>query len=119
MPQNRSILALKDVYVSYGHVQALKGIAIEVQEGELVALLGANGAGKSTTLMTISGILRPRSGSITYEGHDLAKISPNEIVQLGVIQCPEGLHIFGGLSVLENLWMGAVCRRDRQAIQQD
>lgn len=119
MPQNRPILALKDVYVSYGHVQALKGIAIEVQEGELVALLGANGAGKSTTLMTISGILRPRSGSITYEGHDLTKISPNEIVHLGVIQCPEGRHIFGGLSVLENLWMGAVCRRDRQAIQQD
>jgi len=119
MPQNRPILALKDVYVSYGHVQALKGIAIEVQEGELVALLGANGAGKSTTLMTISGILRPRSGSITYEGHDLTKISPNEIVQLGVIQCPEGRHIFDGLSVLENLWMGAVCRRDRQAIQQD
>jgi len=119
MPQNRPILALKDVYVSYGHVQALKGIAIEVQEGELVALLGANGAGKSTTLMTISGILRPRSGSITYEGHDLTKISPNEIVQLGVIQCPEGRHIFSGLSVLENLWMGAVCRRDRQAIQQD
>ncbi|MEM3646708.1 MAG: ABC transporter ATP-binding protein [Thermofilum sp.] len=113
------MLTLKDVQVFYGHVQALKGISLEVQEGELVAILGANGAGKSTTLMTISGILRPRNGSITYKDQDLTKISPENIVQLGIIQCPEGRRIFGGLTVLENLRMGAIVRKDRAAIQQD
>jgi len=113
------MLTLKDVYVFYGHVQALKGISLEVQEGELVALLGANGAGKSTTLMTISGILRPRSGSIIYKEHDLTKTSPEDIVQLGIIQCPEGRRVFGGLTVLENLWMGAVTRKDKAVIQED
>lgn len=119
MPQTQPILALKEVYVSYGSVRALKGVTIEAQEGELVALLGANGAGKTTTLMAISGILRPRSGSIAYRGHDLAKMKSDAIVQLGVMQCPEGRHIFGALSVLENLQMGAVSRKDRQSIQQE
>jgi branched-chain amino acid transport system ATP-binding protein len=117
--KNQPMLALEGVHVYYGQVYALKGITIEVQEGELVALLGANGAGKSTTLMTVSGILRPRSGRITYEGHDLAKTSPYDIVRLGAVQCPEGRRIFGGLTVLENLRMGAARRQDRWAIQQD
>jgi len=113
------MLKLEGVNVYYGQVHALKGIALEVQEGELVALLGANGAGKSTTLMTVSGILRPRSGSVICEGHDLTRASPYDVVRLGVIQCPEGRHIFGGLTVLENLQMGAVRRRDRRAVQAD
>jgi branched-chain amino acid transport system ATP-binding protein len=113
------MLKLEGVNVYYGQVHALKGIALEVQEGELVALLGANGAGKSTTLMTVSGILRPRSGSVTCDGHDLTRASPYDIVRLGLIQCPEGRHIFGGLTVLENLQMGAVRRRDRCAVQTD
>jgi len=113
------MLALDDIQVSYGQVRALKGITLEIREGELVALLGANGAGKTTTLMTISGILRPRSGHITLEGHDLTKSSPYDIVRMGVIQCPEGRHIFGNLSVRENLLMGAIQRRDRQEVQND
>jgi branched-chain amino acid transport system ATP-binding protein len=113
------MLKLEDVHVYYGQVHALKGITLEVRDGELVTLLGANGAGKSTTLMALSGILRPRAGRITYDGHDLTKASANEIVHLGAIQCPEGRRIFGGLTVRENLRMGAVQRRDRQAVQAD
>jgi branched-chain amino acid transport system ATP-binding protein len=113
------MLKLEDVHVYYGQVHALKGITMEVQDGELVTLLGANGAGKSTTLMALSGILRPRVGRITYDGHDLTKASANEIVHWGAIQCPEGRRIFGGLTVRENLRLGAVQRRDRQAVQAD
>jgi branched-chain amino acid transport system ATP-binding protein len=113
------MLKLEDVHVSYGQVKALKGISMEIQEGELVALLGANGAGKTTTLMTISGILRPKSGQVLYDGNDLAKCSPFDIVRLGIIQCPEGRHIFGSLSVRENLLMGAVQRKDEAEVQKD
>jgi branched-chain amino acid transport system ATP-binding protein len=113
------MLKLEDVHVYYGQVHALKGITMEVRDGELVTLLGANGAGKSTTLMTLSGIFRPSAGRITYDGHDLTKASANEIVHLGAIQCPEGRRIFGGLTVRENLRLGAVQRRDRQAVQAD
>ena len=113
------MLKLEDVHVYYGQVHALKGITMEVRDGELVTLLGANGAGKSTTLMTLSGIFRPSAGRITYDGHDLTKTSANEIVHLGAIQCPEGRRIFGGLTVRENLRMGAVQRRNRQAVQAD
>ena len=113
------MLRLEAVEVAYGHVQALAGVSLEVREGELVALLGANGAGKSTTLMAISGIVRPRSGTLFYERADLAKASPFDIVGLGVIQCPEGRRIFGGLSVLENLRMGAVRRRDKEGVRRD
>jgi branched-chain amino acid transport system ATP-binding protein len=113
------MLQLEDVNVHYGNVLALKGISLEVREGELVTLLGANGAGKSTTLMTISGILRPRYGRITFDGHDLARADAYDVVQLGIIQCPEGRRIFGGLTVLENLRMGASRRHDRQAVQAD
>jgi branched-chain amino acid transport system ATP-binding protein len=113
------MLKLEDVHVYYGQVHALKGITMEVRDGELVTLLGANGAGKSTTLMTLSGIFRPSAGRITYDGHDLTRASANEIVHLGAIQCPEGRRIFGGLTVRENLRMGAVQRRNRQAVQAD
>jgi branched-chain amino acid transport system ATP-binding protein len=113
------MLKLENVHVYYGQVHALKGITMEVRDGELVTLLGANGAGKSTTLMTLSGIFRPSAGRITYDGHDLTKASANEIVHLGAIQCPEGRRIFGGLTVRENLRMGAVQRRDGQAVQAD
>jgi len=113
------MLRLENVHVYYGQVHALKGIAAEVNEGELVAVLGTNGAGKSTTLMCVSGILKARSGRIIYEEKDLTRASPYEIVQRGVIQCPEGRHIFGGLTVRENLLMGAVRRRDRSEVKQD
>jgi branched-chain amino acid transport system ATP-binding protein len=113
------MLKLEDINVHYGDVRALKGISLEVQEGELVTLLGANGAGKSTTLMTISGILRPRSGRITFDGHELSQAGAYEIVRMGIIQCPEGRRIFGGLTVLENLRMGASRRQDPRAVQSD
>ena len=113
------MLRLENVHVYYGQVHALKGITGEVNEGELVAVLGTNGAGKSTTLMSVSGILKTRTGKILYEKKDLTRASPYEIVQLGVIQCPEGRHIFGGLTVRENLLMGAVQRRDRSGVKQD
>jgi len=113
------MLTLEDVNVYYGQVHALKGVTIEVKEGELVALLGANGAGKSTTLMTVSGILRPHSGHIHYEGRDLTRSSPYDIVQFGIGHCPEGRHIFGSLTVRENLLMGAVQRKDQAEVLSD
>ncbi len=113
------MLRFENVHVYYGQVHALKGITGEVNEGELVAILGANGAGKSTTLMSVSGILKTRTGKIIYEDKDLTQSSPYDIVKLGVIQCPEGRHIFGGLTVRENLLMGAVQRRDRSEVKED
>ena len=113
------MLRFENVHVYYGQVHALKGITGEVHEGELVAILGANGAGKSTTLMSVSGILKTRTGKIIYEDKDLTQASPYNIVQLGVIQCPEGRHIFGGLTVRENLLMGSVRRRDRSEVKKD
>jgi branched-chain amino acid transport system ATP-binding protein len=113
------MLRFEDVHVYYGQVHALKGITWEINEGELVAVLGANGAGKSTTLMSVSGILKTRTGKIIYEENDLTQASPYDIVQLGVIQCPEGRHIFGSLTVRENLLMGAVQRRDRSEVKND
>ena len=113
------MLKLDSVDLSYGHVHALKGISIEVRDGELVTLLGANGAGKSSILMAISGIVRPQAGSLRYEGIDLARATSFDIVNLGVIQCPEGRRIFGALSVVENLRMGAVRRKDKRDTRAD
>jgi branched-chain amino acid transport system ATP-binding protein len=113
------MLKLEAVEVAYGHILALAGVSLEVRDGEMVALLGANGAGKSTALMTISGIVRPRSGTLVYNGTELARASPFDIVGLGVIQCPEGRRIFGGLTVLENLRMGAVRRKDGRGVRRD
>lgn len=113
------MLTLEDVRISYGAIQAVKGISFEVNERELVALIGSNGAGKTTTLRTISGIFRPRSGRITFDGLDLTKMPAHEIVGRGIVQAPEGRQIFGSLSVRDNLMLGAVARRDRSAIGDD
>lgn len=113
------MLKLENIEVYYGHIHALKGVSLEISEGELVSILGANGAGKSTTLMTISGVIRPRKGTVTYLGIDLTKKIPEEIVMQGIIQCPEGRRIFGTLTVMENLRMGAVRRKDHEEMKND
>jgi len=113
------MLTLQDVRVFYGAIQAVKGISLEVRERELVAIVGANGAGKTTTLRTISGIYRPTTGSITFEGRNLAALPSHEIVALGISQAPEGRQIFGSLSVRDNLLLGATRRADRAGIGQE
>ena len=113
------MLTLQDVRVFYGAIQAVKGISLEVRERELVAIVGANGAGKTTTLRTISGIYRPTTGSITFEGRNLAALPSHEIVALGISQAPEGRQIFGSLSVRDNLMLGATRRADRAGIAQE
>src|SRR4030066_625177 len=113
------MLKLENIEVYYGHVHALKGMTLEVNEGELVSILGANGAGKSTTLMTISGIIRPRTGTVTYQNVDLTKLIPEGIVAQGIVQCPEGRRIFGNLNVMENLRMGAMRRKERDEVKND
>jgi branched-chain amino acid transport system ATP-binding protein len=113
------VLALQDVRVFYGAIQAVKGISLEVRERELVAIVGANGAGKTTTLRTISGIYRPTTGSVTFEGRNLAALPSHEIVALGISQAPEGRQIFGSLSVRDNLMLGATRRADRASIGQE
>jgi branched-chain amino acid transport system ATP-binding protein len=113
------VLEIEDLHVAYGSIQALRGISLRVDAGELVTLIGSNGAGKSTTLLTISGVLRPRQGHIRFEGRDLVGVAPHEIVRLGISHCPEGRLIFGRLTVLENLVLGAYHRRDRRGIQAD
>jgi branched-chain amino acid transport system ATP-binding protein len=113
------VLTLQDVRVHYGAIQAVKGISLEVQERELVTIVGANGAGKTTTLRTISGIYRPTTGSITFEGRNLAALPSHEIVALGISQAPEGRQIFGALSVRDNLMLGATRRANRAGIAQE
>jgi branched-chain amino acid transport system ATP-binding protein len=113
------MLELQDVHVGYGNIRALQGVSLTVETGELVALIGSNGAGKTTTLRTVSGLLRPTSGAIRYDGTDIARVSPHRIVELGISHCPEGRHIFGGLTVAENLRLGAVSQRDRGAASED
>lgn len=113
------MLELREVEVSYGNILALKGVSLTVAEGELVTLIGSNGAGKSTTLKTISGLLRPRAGTIRYHGQALDHLSPHRIVALGISQCPEGRRLFGRLTVAENLRLGAVQRRDRDGVRRD
>ena len=108
-----ALLEVKDLVVSYGKIKAVKGISFSVEEGEVVTLIGTNGAGKTTTLRTISGLLRPSSGSVTFQGKDLTKVPPHEIVQLGLAHSPEGRRIFPKLSVEENLMLGAFARRDK------
>ena len=104
------MLELVDLHVAYGNIRALQGISIRVQAGELVALIGSNGAGKSTTLRTISGLLRPASGRIMFEGKDISRASTDVIVGLGISQCPEGRRVFGRLTVRENLLLGGITR---------
>ena len=105
-----SLLKVEDIHVYYGNIHAIKGISFEVNEGEIVTLIGANGAGKSTTLNTISGLLKPRSGQITFDGKNLAGVPASKVVSLGMALCPEGRRIFQQMSVRENLEMGGYTR---------
>ncbi len=109
-------LEVENLHTFYGHIHALKDVSLAVEKEEIVTLIGANGAGKSTTLKTISGLLRPRQGSIRLDGEDLIRRPPHEIVSKGVVQVPEGRRIFGSLTVMENLEMGAFADPDRQRI---
>ncbi len=113
------MLKLNEINTYYGNIQALKGVTLEIEQGEIVTLIGANGAGKSTTLMSISGLVPPRSGGVEFEGRDITDMTPNDIVSLGICQVPEGRRIFPYLSVLENLDMGAFLRKDRSEISKD
>jgi branched-chain amino acid transport system ATP-binding protein len=113
------ILELEDVHSYYGTIQALKGISLEVRQGEIVTLIGANGAGKSTTLRSINGLNHPRRGKIRFEGKDITKTPPHAVVRLGISQSPEGRRLFPRMSVIENLEMGAFQRDDRAGINED
>ena len=113
---NKPILELKDVKTFYGSIEALKGISIEVHEGEIVTLIGANGAGKSTTLRSINGLNHPREGTIHFQGRDITDESPHNVVKMGISQSPEGRRLFPRMSVIENLEMGAFQRKDRSGI---
>ncbi|MEJ7748777.1 MAG: ABC transporter ATP-binding protein, partial [Candidatus Limnocylindrales bacterium] len=113
------MLELTDVHVRYGNIRALQGVSLRVETGELVALIGSNGAGKSTTLRTISGLLRPTQGEITFDGADIARAATDRIVALGISHCPEGRRIFGSLTVAENLRLGSVSRSDAAGIGTD
>ena len=106
------LLQVEGVHTYYGNIEALKGISLTVEQGEIVTLIGSNGAGKTTTLRTISGVLRPRQGSVRMGDQDLTKIPANEVVRLGIAHSPEGRRIFARMSVKENLEMGAYARRD-------
>jgi branched-chain amino acid transport system ATP-binding protein len=114
-----AMLEVHNVHTYYGNIHALKGISITVEEGEIVTLIGGNGAGKSTTLKTISGLLRPREGYVKLNGEDLLQYKAHEIVAKGVVQVPEGRQVFGALTVMENLEMGAFTRDDRDGIRAD
>jgi len=113
------VLEIKDIHTYYGNIHALKGASIAVEEGEVVTLIGSNGAGKTTTLRTIQGLLRPKQGTILFEGQALESLSTQQIVRLGISQSPEGRLIFPRMTVLENLEMGAFSRRDQLGIKSD
>ena len=113
------LLELKDVHTFYGAIEALKGLSIDVRDGEIVTLIGSNGAGKSTTLRSINGLNHPRRGSIRFEGRDITNASPHSIVKMGIAQSPEGRRLFPRMSVHENLEMGAFQREDRRGIRED
>jgi len=112
------MLELENVHTYYGHIHALKGVSLTVEEGEIVTLIGANGAGKSTTLKTISGLLRPREGHIRLHGEDLSAYPAHQIVAKGVVQVPEGRRVFASLTVQENLEMGAYSRTGRDSLRE-
>lgn len=112
-------LRVENLHISYGEIEVLKGIALEVSEGEITALVGANGAGKSTTLMALSGILPPKKGRMELDGKSMTNIRPDEVVARGIVQVPEGRRVFRKLTVLENLQMGAFLRRNGPRIRED
>jgi branched-chain amino acid transport system ATP-binding protein len=113
------MLKIKDLHVSYGGIKALRGVDLEVPDGKIVTLIGANGAGKSTTLRTISGLVKAESGSVTYDGKELLGLSINKILEQGIAQSPEGRRVFPNLTVLENLKIGGYLRKDRDGIEKD
>ncbi len=113
------MLTIENLNVHYGGIQALRGISLEVPEGQIVALIGANGAGKSTTLRAISGIVKPSSGHIVFDGQDLTELEAHEIVEKGVVMVPEGRRVFPDMTVLENLYLGAHIRTDQEGINRD
>ena len=112
-----AMLEIKDIEVYYGMIQAIKGISFEVNEGEVIALIGANSAGKTTTLHTITGLLSPKKGSVIFEGKDITKVPAHKIVSLGIAHVPEGRRVFAELTVYENLKMGAYTRKDKDEIE--
>jgi branched-chain amino acid transport system ATP-binding protein len=114
-----ALLEVTDVHTFYGNIEALKGISITVEEGEVVTLIGSNGAGKSTTLRSISGLTPPREGSIKFEGTEIGEVPPQEIVERGISLSPEGRHVFARMTVRENLDLGAYLRKDRDGIEND
>jgi branched-chain amino acid transport system ATP-binding protein len=116
---NGPILEVNDIHTYYGSIHAIKGVSLEVREGEIVTLIGANGAGKSTTLRSINGLNRPRKGTIRFQGKDITSEAPHKIVGMGIAQSPEGRKLFPHMSVLENLEMGAFQRSDRAEIKAD
>jgi branched-chain amino acid transport system ATP-binding protein len=114
-----ALLRVEDIHTYYGSIEALKGVSVVVNEGEIVTLIGANGAGKSTTLRSINGLNHPRRGSITFQGRNITRAAPHDIVRLGISQSPEGRKLFPRMSVLENLEMGAFQRKDRSGLRSD
>ena len=114
-----AMLEVKDLEVYYGMIQAIKGISFEVNQGEVIALIGATGAGKTTTLHTITGLLSPKKGSVLFEGQDITKVPAHKIVSMGMAHVPEGRRVFSQLSVYENLKLGAYTRKDRSNIDKD
>jgi branched-chain amino acid transport system ATP-binding protein len=113
------VLVMEDIHTLYGSIEALKGISLEVYDGEIVTLIGSNGAGKSTTLRSISGIVPPRTGRILFQGREIQGLPGHEVAEIGIAQSPEGRRIFPRMTVLENLEMGAFTRRDSAAIRED
>jgi len=113
------MLEIRELRVGYGPIAAVKGVSLEVGAGEVVALLGANGAGKTTMLRAVSGLVRPKGGTLRFEGRALERLAPSRIVRLGIAHCPEGRRIFGQLTVAENLRLGASARADRGAVADD
>jgi len=113
------MLEIKDLQVSYGAINALHGVSLRVEAGRIVTLIGSNGAGKSTTLKTVSGLLKPKSGEIFYDGKNIAGLAPHEIVKRGLLHVPEGRMIFANLTVLENLQMGAFLVRDKKIVRRE
>jgi branched-chain amino acid transport system ATP-binding protein len=116
---NEDILRISGLAVNYGHIQAVRQVDLTVRPGEIVALIGANGAGKTTTLLAVSGLLKPSAGTILFEGKDIGRFQPQQIVRHGLVQVPEGREILTTLTVQENLELGAYSRRDRNKVAQD
>ena len=113
------MLSVSNLQVSYGAIRALHGVSLQVKQGEIVTLIGCNGAGKTTTLRAISGLVRAASGSVNYEGRDITRVRPHELVRMGIAHSPEGRGVFANLTVEENLELGAYARNDQAAIAQD